>query len=106
MLWAAGSAFSRQAPHAYLPSQVPVSPWHPVPVCAAMETQFLDMIQGRAPKSFFSHLRGAFGAQSTNRISIPGVLMGFIGIRAPIVWIQTWWPGCPLWFLITACPSC
>lgn len=58
------------------------------------------------PNPISSHLRGASGSQSSKQVSIPGVLVAFIAIRAPIVWTQTWWPDCPLWFLITVWPPC
>lgn len=43
------------------------------------------------PSPISSHLRGAFGAQSSKQVSIPEVLLllRFIGIRAPIDRVQT-----------------
>lgn len=42
------------------------------------------------PSPISSHLRGVFGAQSSKQVSIPEVLvLRFIGIRAPIDWVQT-----------------
>lgn len=77
-------------------------PRYQLPILAPVEAQSLDVSQGRVPKSYFFPPQGSLwdSKQQAGQHSW-GAAASFMGIRAPTVCIQTWWPGCPLGFLIT-----